>query len=351
MSRPSDLLLTKENISPLGIAQEIDEHTAAVDEMWSGPDGPSHQPGRRWLDTASTPWLLKISDGTIWHTLMGVDEANARPYLFAPPVFGASSPTVTYPWQTWVDTSGSDPLVRMRNAGNDGWIDLASAGSSGWLPYYQGTAMAKATQAQAEVGTNSDAWMTPERTRQAIASLEAGKLVGEVFALWDHLDGVDPPDNSASQKFVRLTADEDGPGGYNEGLLTNESISGSSPLVEATAEIVTGPLQGQTIHLVNTEEAFVRARETSGALQMDQMQRIEGSVSGYVHRGASNVTGTGAMSGTAPNSSSRYQTGDDGGDGPLNFDSDNSPNARASSSTTGETRAKNVSATHYLRIA
>lgn len=168
------------------------------------------------------------------------------------------------------------------------------------------------------------------------------KPVGEVFYLWDHLSGVNAPDNSGDASFIRLTASDS----YNSGLLTNESVSGSAPLVEATAEIATGPLQGQTVHLINTEQAVLRARETSGQLQMDQMQRITGSFA-YRMNAAGGTEGVFSQE----NAGSRV-----GGDDGLNatrtfFDSGDSPNARTSSGTGGETRAKNVSATAYMRIA
>ena len=173
-----------------------------------------------------------------------------------------------------------------------------------------------------------------------------GKMLGEPFFLFDNIAGVSAPDNSGAAKYIRLTAGQSGAGGYNEGLLTNESVSGSAPLVEATAEIATGPLAGQIVPLINTEEAFLRARETSGVLQMDQMQRITGSLAEY---NAATEAHTGAFTRGAVTSSSRA----DGGSGryEVAFNSANSPNARVSATTDGETRSKNRSATAYMRIA
>jgi len=174
--------------------------------------------------------------------------------------------------------------------------------------------------------------------------------IGVPFAIWDHFAPVLLPDNSGSIKFIKLTANDS----YNDGLLTNETVSGSAPLVEATAEIDVGPLVGLTVHLLNTEEAVVRARGTSGALQMDQMQRI----TGVVNSGAAGIEiiaaytslGDGALNAVGSESRSMASRVG-GGRSQLQLNSANSPDARASSTTAGETRAKNVSATYYMRVA
>ena len=185
--------------------------------------------------------------------------------------------------------------------------------------------------------------------QKAIESLAArgGKFLREVFYLFDHIPGDDPPDNSGAAKYIRLTAGQSGAGGYNEGLLTDEIVDGSFPLVEATAEIAVGPLAGQRVALLNTEEAFLRARETSGVLQMDQMQRIEGRV----QAGDGTPVTSGAFTFSSDGSSLRGLQETTGRDGGLIFDSANSPDARVSSTTSGETRSKNRSATAYMRVA
>jgi hypothetical protein len=179
------------------------------------------------------------------------------------------------------------------------------------------------------------------------------KAIGEPFELWDHITGCPIPSNSGEAKFIKLTAGLTGVGEYNEGLLGTESVTGTAPLVEATATILVGPMTGQTVHLINTEEAFLRARETSGALQMDQMQRITGQIRataggtiGLIENASGALSpsdGPRSETGTLAGSASRYRAAD--------FNSADSPDARVSSTTSGETRSKNVSATYYLRIA
>mgnify|MGYP001773629588 CR=1 FL=1 len=174
------------------------------------------------------------------------------------------------------------------------------------------------------------------------------KAVGETFNLSTHLAGVTEPDNSGSAKFVKLTAGLDGAGQFNEGLLINETITGSGPTIEVTAEIATGPLAGNVINLLNSENRYLMPGENSGAVADDQMQQITGEwardsivgpilsnapLEGAFKRG--NATYANAMAGA---SASGYSMG---------FDSALSPNAR----TGDHTNVKHAQATYYLRIA
>ena len=163
--------------------------------------------------------------------------------------------------------------------------------------------------------------------------------VGMPFPLWDNLTGVSAPDNSGTAKFIRLTAGLTGTGDYNEGLLTSESVSGSAPLVTATAQIVGGDLDGETVHLINTEESFLRARTTSGVLQQDQMQSHAHKLLGRGHAadtGIANEFG-GGSSVTIEGAQAIFE--------PIELSGFGTPRAGT------ETRSKNVSATYYMRIA
>jgi hypothetical protein len=204
-----------------------------------------------------------------------------------------------------------------------------------------------ATQAEAAAGTDNTKVMTPLRAKQTSESFS--KAVGEVFAIWDHLSGANAPSNAGSAKFIRLTAGQSGAGGYNQGLLTNESVSGSAPLVTATAQIATGPLQGQTVPLLNTEGSFIRPGTSSGGLQFDQMQRITGNLDlGDSQRGA--FRGSAGAFTRSLGASGGSTSSNAPGNRRADFDSGNSPNARVSADTGGETRPKNRQATYYMRI-
>ena len=176
--------------------------------------------------------------------------------------------------------------------------------------------------------------------------------IGSYVYVQDDLSGAEIPD---SDKYIRLTAGEDGSGQYNEGKLDNESISGSSPLIEATADIAdsSSPMFGQTVHLINTEEAFLRPRETAGELQFDQMQKITGDTGANHMRMGNTINGinlgNGALSITGNSPNGRGSAEDTSYEG-IAFDSSNSPDARTSDTTDGETRPKNLSVTAYMRI-
>ena len=176
--------------------------------------------------------------------------------------------------------------------------------------------------------------------------------IGVPFALWDHMVAAIIPDNLGDVKFIKLTAND----AYNDGLLINEVVSGSAPLVEAEAEIAVGPLTGQVVPLINTEQRFLRAG-ASGTKQMDQMQRITGVLGhagGGYNRGQTVASGTlpvGAFTGDHESSIAiNTTTGSATGCRSVNFNSGDSLDARASATTDGETRPKNITATYYMRV-
>ncbi|WP_461383798.1 hypothetical protein [Devosia indica] len=165
------------------------------------------------------------------------------------------------------------------------------------------------------------------------------RAIGEPFAIWDHLTGADvPPIDSPNCRFILLTAGEDGAGEYNEGVLTSESVTGSAPLVQATAVIddASSPMDGQTVRLINTERRFLRAG-SAGTVEADQFQG---------HRfgaDAANPMVLSSLSQPGVNAGIRYATGE-------------TPAVIVSDGTNGtprfgdETRGKNMGATYYMRI-
>ncbi len=83
--------------------------------------------------------------------------------------------------------------------------------------------------------------------------------VGALIAL-DMGEGVTPPPTDQTYRYIELTAGLSGAGGYNNGVLTSETVSGSAPSISATAVVALSgsPLNGLTIHLINTERRFIR---------------------------------------------------------------------------------------------
>lgn len=163
------------------------------------------------------------------------------------------------------------------------------------------------------------------------------KAVGEPFALRDDLAGIwVPPTDHPEYRFVKLTAAD----AYNAGALTSETVTGSAPLVTATAVIslAGSPINGKTVNLLNTERRFLRAGD-SGILQDDALQNITGTWINDILRGSSS---TGAMANWGTNGS--------GVSGGTNTGSGFSFDASRVARTANETRAKNQGITMYMRI-
>lgn len=94
--------------------------------------------------------------------------------------------------------------------------------------------------------------------------------IGVPVPIFSNLAGVAaPPTNDERFRYVKLTASDS----YNSGVLTSQSVSGTAPLISATAIIALNgsPLNGQTIRLINTERRFLRAG-SPGVLQDDAFQ-------------------------------------------------------------------------------
>ncbi|UXT43221.1 hypothetical protein FY137_18290 [Agrobacterium tumefaciens] len=74
------------------------------------------------------------------------------------------------------------------------------------------------------------------------------------------IGGWSAPPTNKSYKYIVLSAGQTGAGGYNQGLLTGESVTGSAPNINATATIsVAGsPLNGSAATLLNTSREYLR---------------------------------------------------------------------------------------------
>lgn len=158
------------------------------------------------------------------------------------------------------------------------------------------------------------------------------KSIGEPFPLWDHITGCPLPTNTANHTFIKLTASD----AFNTGLLTSESVTGSAPLVVATAVIsVSGsPINGQTVSLINTERRFLRAG-AAGTVENDQLQDFQI----LVPFRAAGATFTGGGGGGPP-----AEVGASTSVGPTVSGANGTPR------TGNETRGKNIGITYYMRV-
>ena len=166
--------------------------------------------------------------------------------------------------------------------------------------------------------------------------------IGELYMADTSKAGVDvPPSSHSSMVWVELTAGLTGPGGFNDGKLTSETVSGSYPLVTATAivSVSSSPLFGQSIDLINTEGRILRPSSSPGTKQNDALQNITGSV------GMRNSI-TSSTAGAFTTATGDGNTRGDGGSisGKFNFD------ASLVARTDVETRMKNVGVKAYMRV-
>jgi hypothetical protein len=165
--------------------------------------------------------------------------------------------------------------------------------------------------------------------------------IGVPIPVWDHIAGMTPPPSgNPAYRYIKLTASD----GYNAGVLTSESVSGSAPLVQAIAAIsdAGSPLNGQSVRLINTERRALRAG-SSGTVEADSLQghwhEIRNAVGG-INRPAGGVAGGASSTGAAAPVS-----GDEMVAKTIITDGVN-----GTPRVTNETRSKNIGATYYMRI-
>ena len=164
--------------------------------------------------------------------------------------------------------------------------------------------------------------------------------LGVPIPVFMHLSGVTIPPLDRSYRYIQLSAGAS----YNAISLASEVVSGSAPLVSATAivAVADSPLNGQSIRLINTEQRVLRAGNSSGAVMDDAFQ-------GHLHNrnqeGADEVitkNGSGwadLASGTVRSLAVRAVTGGAVAD----------PNYGAAR-IANETRAKSINAVYFMRI-
>jgi hypothetical protein len=184
--------------------------------------------------------------------------------------------------------------------------------------------------------------------QDALLANFAGIPIGVPFGVWDHLTGVVAPSNTGAQRFVKLTAGEDGVGGFNENLVSNEVITGTGDLIVVTADIAVGVLTGQTVSLLNSENRYLKSGASSGTVANDQMQEITGRLASSASSAARADQAFSSDTSTPIGGAGRaYEASGTNYNSTLYFDSADSPGARTGTSTD----TKHSQITQYMRIA
>lgn len=240
-------------------------------------------------------------------------------------------------WFLWVSADPLDPGAIFHRAapitGGGGATTYVRRSYGGTFEDWSG---GEGMQAE-DIGWSDGVWWSTKTNIKEVLIDIGGSLndpwamqpIGVPIPVFDHISGVTPPPTDRSYRYIKLTAGETGAGGYNEGVLTGESVSGSAPYINATAVVnfAGSPINGQTIPLLNTEGRFLRAGPTSGALQDDTLKSHTHTVVGRIAQDGL----SGSAFASAP-----------GNGGPT------SPVTNATGDT--ETRPRNIAVPLYMRI-
>ncbi|MCZ7500691.1 hypothetical protein [Agrobacterium sp. ST15.13.015] len=166
---------------------------------------------------------------------------------------------------------------------------------------------------------------------------------------------VAPPKNR-SYRYILLSAGEAGVGGYNEAVLTAESVSGSSPTISATATVslVGSPFNGATARLINTTREILRPG-SPGVLQAGQISShthgVNDPTHGHVLQNPSDNSQVFAYAGNSPGTNgNQIGLGGQGGASPGTAVRNSATGITIQSTGGDENRMRNMGANFYLRI-
>ncbi|ENP8182053.1 hypothetical protein ACEH47_002544 [Vibrio cholerae] len=101
--------------------------------------------------------------------------------------------------------------------------------------------------------------------------------IGLPFALALHIPGVEPPPTDNPKfRYIKLSSNDL----YNGGILINEVVTGTAPVLSVTAEInfPSSPIHGQRIELRNTSKVFSRPGTNSGVVIGDTIRNFTATI-------------------------------------------------------------------------
>lgn len=299
-----------------------------------------------------------------WNTSVGGSGAYVLLYCT-----GAAGPAVNQA-QTAFTTAGTAPAftltpvpaiggyaapqrfrVKFHAAGSSGTLNISGLGTKNLKQYDPaGTKVAAVIAAGQLADVEYDG--TDMVVRDPLpADNWTSKAVGEPFGIFTHLAGVvEPPTTNPNYRFIKLTAAD----AYNTGVLTSEAVSGSSPLVTATAVIslAGSPVNGQTVDLMNTSRRVLRAG-SSGTAEADTLQGHgfgdpDQPTFQYFNqvnqRSGGNATSDFSSLGASTDSGDSTGAGSRARVSPVSDGTNGTPRVG------NETRAKNIGITYYMRI-
>ncbi len=113
-----------DNQSGLNFRTDLNNALQAIVSQNSGSSAPSPTYAyMAWIDTSGANPLLKIRNAanSAWVTVGRVDIDN---FGIGPTVVGTVAPSTPQAGNFWVDTSGANPILKIRNVANSAWVDL-----------------------------------------------------------------------------------------------------------------------------------------------------------------------------------------------------------------------------------
>ncbi|MBK3434846.1 hypothetical protein JJD84_29060 [Pseudomonas fluorescens] len=218
-------------------------------------------------------------------------------------------------------------------------VAAAIAGKANKATTLSGYGVPVATSAEVVAGTNDSKPVTSLGVADAIKAIDpwAMQPIGVPIPVFDNLAGVTIPRQNKAYRYISLTASDS----YNTGLLSSEVVSGSFPLVTATAVISLSdsPLSGKTINLINTEQRVLRGALNAGQLLQDAFQ-------GHWHDPNSSL-GTSLASGA---SAAPWQIGTSTAMVYSYVKDPVTDGVSGTPRTAAETRSKSIGVTYFMRI-
>lgn len=315
------------------LALDLNKFRDALNSSHRGSARPAYaQAGMQWVrETSSTQWDLMFFDGDTDFVLRSVNPTtNTLIGMPTSQIQGLDAALALSISKDSALTTGAAILPSGTQAQRPG------APLNGMLRYNKTTDEFEGYQAGAWTSIiSNDPW--------------ALQPIGVPIPVFSHLAGVSDPPKNKSYRYIKLSASD----AYNSGVLVSESVSGSAPLVLATAviDLLGSPISGRTVNLINTERRALRAG-ASGTVEADAMQVISGTLAGrgYVTAGVNGsvLSGSGAFSVSAKAGVSSPSLGTLGG---SNANADTATfDSSAVARTAAETRSKNIGVDYFMRV-
>lgn len=193
--------------------------------------------------------------------------------------------------------------------------------------------------------------------------------IGALIAANIGATGFSAPPKDKEYRYILLSAGQTGSGAYNQGVLTSESVSGSSPNTSATAivSLSGSPFNGQIVRLINTERRFLRPGSPGTLENSDNLSHAHGvndgghnhgvNDPGHSHQILTRITpdgGTGGQTipaGGVTSSTLRDNgTAQAGGSGTGIWLNGSGANVSIQASGGSEARPRNIGVDFYMRI-